>query len=56
MTGSSFYLWVLEGFPVLARQVEFILQERTGASCDDPDCGCELRPGVEEEFLASTSS
>ena len=63
VTGSSFYLWVLESYPGLVRLVEFLMQEaqnRMGGGCYDPDCVCGGRGERDEEdrdlSLLNTSS
>ena len=59
VTGSSFYLWVLESYPGLVRLVEFLMQEaqnRMGVGCDDPDCVCGGRGERAEEDLAMTNT
>ena len=58
MTGSSFYLWVMESYPALVRLVEILVQESltrlggAGGGCDDPDCVCGGRAGLEEEEIS----
>ena len=54
MTGSSFYLWVLESYPGLVRLVDLMLQESQarlggGGGCHDKDCVCGGRLGQEGE-------
>ena len=57
MTGSSFYLWVMESYPALVRLVEILVQESLtrlgggGGGCDDPDCVCGGGAGLEEEEI-----
>ena len=57
MTGSSFFLWVIESYPGLVRLVELLVQDslrrpgEVGAGCDDPDCVCGGRAGLEEEEI-----
>ena len=59
MTGSSFYLWVMESYPGLVRLVEILVQEgltRQGGGgaglCDDPDCVCGGGAGLEDEEIS----
>ena len=55
VTGSSFFLWVMEIYPSLVRLVDLLMQESQarlgggGGWCEDPGCVCGAGAGQEEE-------
>ena len=49
VTGSSFYLWVLECYPCMVKLVEFLMQEVTDRDIKERDLftDCDPRPSSE---------